>query len=227
MENSNQNTVISNEEKLQKLREELRTEYKKYDGTDETRPDQILKQIRDLEALIKNENKIIALKRVNREQAEHRAIITDLLSLDLPIEDITTNDGSFHAVKLKKHPLIIAFMVKHPYAKFSFNDGFYKWCKIGGEQYYLGKTIYEYGKADEFKKFETFSESCDYHGFLEKEMSFSEFIKLESAILKESQKLKNEIKKSEEKIKSLQSHFLTKNNLLRRYNLNTYEYSSI
>lgn len=224
MRNSDQNSGISNDQKLSNLREQLRFTR----GTaDDAKLDDLLNQIRSLEATIKKENKIAVLKRVNKQQAEHRAIITDLLALEFPTEDITTNDGNFHAVKIKKHPSIVEFMTKHPYARFKFEKGLYKSCSIGRDDYNLGKTIYNYGKEDEFKKFETLSEVCQWHGFLEKEMTFSEFTKLETAILKESQRIKAEIKKSEEKIRSLNSHFLNRNNLIRRFDLRAEEYLSI
>jgi hypothetical protein len=198
------------------------------DGQESPSVKEIIREIKRLETIKKDREKESQLRRVNKVQAEKREIIEQLLSLDFPVEDIRTNDGNFHAVKLKKYTSLVKFMELHPHASFSYDykNNLYTNCKIGGVSY----TIFEPNYQNSTVTHEPFTdlESClKWHGILLKEMTFKEFKKLETAIFKESERIKEEIKNSENKLKDLKVYFLSNENLVRKMDLRTYEYFTI
>ena len=197
-------------------------------GNEAPRIKKMIAEIKRLETLKKDKEKENQIKRVNKVQAEKREIITQLLSVEFPSEDIRTNDGNFHAVKLKKHPSLVAFMELHPHASFSYDykANIYNSCKIGGYSYTIYEPFYKDTETT-YKRFTDLESSLQWHGILLKEMTFKEFKKLETAIFKETARIKAEIEKSEKKLKDLNVYFLNNENLIQRTDRRGYEYFTI
>jgi len=204
--------------KLNQLQTELG---KKIGNYSESEIDILVDEIRTLEAEIKQDQKIKQLETVNRQQKEHRDFLKDVLSLEIPKEDITTNSGDFHAVKIKKYPQILAFQKKYEYARLNWD---YK-ANCFNEVDYRGKkyTILKPGCISSevnYSPWESLQSCLEWHGFLIKPMTLKQFLNKEAAIIKESNRIKSEIEKANEKMKKLDVHFLERNNLIKKDSYN-------
>lgn len=188
----------------------------------------LIAEIKRLETIKKDREKESQLKKVNKSQAEKRSVIKDLLKVEFPKEDIRTNSGEFHSVKLKKYASLAEFMTLHPDARFSYDyeKKTYTLCRLGGYSYNINKPIYE-NSTTAYERFTDFESCLEWHGILLKEMSFKEFKKREAAIFKECERIKKEIEKSDSKLKELNVYFLSNENLIRRSDRRSYEYFTI
>jgi len=100
-------------------------------GTEEHKS--ILEKIRAKEAEIKEAKMIQVLARVNREQNELRTAAKQVWECEQPETDITTNDGSFHAVKVRKYPNLAALK----YARATWKDGKLWEIEIGRKRFQM------------------------------------------------------------------------------------------
>jgi hypothetical protein len=211
--------------KLNKLQDELG---KALDNSITSDIDKLLDEIRALEAEKKENHKRTELERVNRQHKEKREFLKEALKVEFPNEDLRTNEGSLHKTKIKKHPSFQAFVNKYPYASFEFCNQTNKYhiIKKGGETYQILKPSY-IGSEVNYTTFESFETCCKWNHFQIKPMTFKQFQKVETAILKEGEKLKKTIKEHEERIKKLNAYFLECNNLIKKSQERAYSYYSI
>ena len=152
----------------------------------------------------------------------------DILKVEFPAEDIITNDGNFHAIKVKKFPSLVEFLEKHKYChSFRFENGSFNTFKYNGETFYIREPEYQSGKDTVYNQFPSISEALKYNGILEKSMTFNKYKSLEAKILKESDRLEAEIEKSKEKIKGWEGYFLERENLINKQRPSYTTYFSI
>ena len=205
--------------KLAKLQKELCKEITELDNIEE-----LCQQIRILEAEIK-ENKLKAiLKKVNKDHETRRAILKDLFSVNFPAEDITTNDRSFHATKVKKYPNLAKY--KYIYADIKRNEQnelFYEQITISEERFRLVNYHYE-GRKTNYSYFETFEEALKMNGIKEKPVKWSEFKKTQKAAIKAAEKVKKALEKYEEEMKKNDHYFFENNQMLNRSSETIYTY---
>lgn len=190
--------------------------------------DTLVQEIKTLETEKKNLDKKRKLDSVNKKHTERRNFLSEALSIKFPEEDIIVSGGSLHATKVKKYKSLHQFITKHKYATFEFENGSYTVIKNGGERYTLKKPEHKYNEPTKHLNFETVEDALKWNGIMLKPLTFKKFISVEAKILKESERMRKEIEKSNEKLKSLDVHFYNYNDLIRRYDSRShYEYRSI
>jgi len=175
--------------------------------------DAVITEIRKLESAESLHKKTTQLDRVNKEQSERRELLRALMSIEMPTEDIRTQDGSFHAAKIKKYPELMELVNTH-YLRFEFEGGVYHSAK-GNDRFSILKPVYE-GDKRTYTRFDSFNDACDFNGIMREHLTFEKFTKMEREIVTESERMKKEIEKSRETLKEMGAWELVTNNLLRQ-----------
>jgi hypothetical protein len=171
--------------KLESLKNEISKLRNELCGSFELRSD-IISQIRNLEKEIKEENKKLFLSYFNKQHQQKRdlaKIIFDIEEID--INDIT-NDRKVNKQKIKKYPNY--FKIEHCYIEiwqnlvYSFN---YK-----GEKF----RLYYYDGSEQ-KRIINFEELLKINSIQSKDITLKEYNKILNDLKKAEDKLKNEIQK--------------------------------
>jgi len=186
--------------------------------------DAILAEIKELEAAESRQKKVSQLDRVNKVQAERREILRELMSLEMPTEDIRVQDGCFHAAKIKKYPELME-LANSKYLRFEFEDGVYHSAK-GRDRFTILKPVYE-GNKRTYAPFDNFNHACDFNGIMREHLTFEKFTAMELEIITESDRIKKEIEKSREALTKMGAWELLSNNLLRQTQPHVTEYFEI
>ncbi len=205
--------------KLNRLQEELCKELTELKDVKET-----IQEIRKLEKELKEKKQKAILKQVNKDHEKKRAILKDLFSVNFPDEDITTNDKSFHATKVKKYPNLSKY--KYLYADIKRNDEnqiFYEQITISGERFRLINYHYEGTKVN-YSYIDTFEELLKVNGIKVKPVKWTEFIKTQKATVRAAEKLKKAIEKYEDEMKKTDRYFFENCSLLSRSSEKIYTY---
>ena len=209
--------------KLTELQKELDKPLHEIDNIDE-----LIKELNKLEQEKKIFNKKERLDTVNRQHEEKRKMLKEILAVELPTEATVNNDGSFHARKIKDFPEFLAVKEKFRLYGFVFNDeGNLIRFTFNREDFSLLKSEYGYNEPTRYLKLESFEEVCKHNRVLTKSMTLKQYLKLEEKILKESERIKAEVEKSQEKIKNLNSYFLESEKLINSQRLNYTNFYSI
>lgn len=148
---------------LSALIDKLRATY----GTAES--DSILEKIRAKEAEIEEAKIIQVLARVNREQEELRNTAKQVWECEQPENDITTNDGSFHAVKVRKYPNLAA--LKYPRA--TWKNGKLWEIEIGRKRFQMFEYVDNTRPA-------TFEDFLRLNSIMQAELSLEAFKEIEA-----------------------------------------------
>ncbi|MEO6305038.1 MAG: hypothetical protein ABIP51_17910, partial [Bacteroidia bacterium] len=110
--------------------------------------DKILKKSEEIEVAIKNEKKMLLLSNVNGEQSRLREKAKQAWECEVPTADITCNDGSFHAAKVKKYPKIAELK----YASGLWKEGMLMEIRVNGIKFRMFSATYEHSKPTEYKR---------------------------------------------------------------------------
>lgn len=159
----------------------------------------VLEQIRAIDDKIKHLNQLALLNRVNKEQSEKRMVASLAWEAEQPTEDITTNDGSLHKVKVKKYPKLAALK----WCKAVFKGGVLFEISIGRETFRMYETKYESGKPDTYVRPETFNEFLALNDIQPEPITIDAYFELESKLAQANKELENAIKAYEEKRRHL------------------------
>jgi hypothetical protein len=216
-------------EKLNKLQDELCKEVNSVQNLDE-----LVKQIKELETEKKTLEKKAILKKVNEEHTKKRNMLIELMKINFPDYDITTNSGEFHATKVKNIP-ILNELCKNGYVTAEINTQpsdtnpngsiIYEAIRIGGERYRLVNYKYEAYKCT-MSYFNTLEEALNMNGIKAEPVKFSEYTKAERVATKEREKLEKYLKEMDEKLKAVDIYFFESNNMLRRGQERGYTYTA-
>lgn len=139
---------------------------------------------------ITKQKRLALLDKVNARQTRLRELARQAWEAETPTNDITTNDGSFHATKVKKYPKLSA--LKYAYAKFQ--DGLMTELRINGEKFNMYAVKYEYSKPNEYTRPKTFDEFLQLNHIMAKDMTLPEFEALIEANKKINETLESAIK---------------------------------
>jgi hypothetical protein len=205
--------------KLNRLQNELCKELTELTDVKET-----IQEIKKLEKELKEKKQKAILKQVNKDHEKKRAILKDLFSVNFPNEDITTNDKSFHATKVKKYPNLAKYKyIRADIKRNEQNELFYEDITINGDRFKLINYHYK-GSETNYSYIDTFEELLKVNGIKEKPVKWSEFIKTQKATIRAAEKVKKAIEKYEEEIKKTDRYFFECNNLLSRFKETIYTY---
>jgi len=216
-------------EKLNKLQNELCKDFSNIQDLD-----QLVKQIKELETEKKTLEKKAILKKVNEQHTKKRNILIELMKINFPEEDITTNSREFHATKVKNIPILnelckngyVTAEIKTQPSDTNPNGSIiYEAITIGGERYRLVNYEYEGSKCT-MNYFKTLDEALNMNGIKKEPVKFSEYTKAERVATKEREKLEKYLKEMDEKLKAVDIYFFESHNLLKRGQERGYTYTA-
>jgi len=202
------------------LKQTLRDLYKDLEKTPTLQTDDINKISEEIKKLEQEKKDIELKQKIKRTNEKHKAkrkIISLLMEIQFPSEDITTNSCNFHATKLKKVKGLEDFLKLYPYttAEYDHENKVYKSFKINGNRYQFVKYKYEYGKPEQVIKL-NYKEILEYNGIKSKPLSFAVTKKKLQKIFEESQKIEKQIEKYRDKLNKLDVYFLNNEELIYR-----------
>lgn len=212
----------------QKTKDELLSDYnvllEKLRSRDRTldNPDEIIFQMNANKEQVKELDKILLLKQVNAKYSRLRSMAKQAYECEIPTEDITTNDGSFHKSKVKKYPNIAALQ----YASASFKDGRIETIRINGEKFQMYKIQYEYGKKDVYNRPETFEAFLELNSIPLEDITLEKYNEFLSKLKALNDNLKEATKSYEVGLKSIGTSAFNYHGLASQHNVNLYEYTA-
>lgn len=164
------------------------------------------------------------LNEMNKNHAKKREIFAALQGLELPTEDIRTNDGYFNKTKLKKFPALEKFISVYNWATFEFHyeSGQFYRAKIQGDYFNILQP-----KNNSYARFENTEAGLIWSGILLKNMTFKQFKAKEKKILAVADKLRASQAAASAKFKELDAYFLNNENLIGLDSSRGYNYDSI
>ena len=137
---------MKNKELLKAELAELNASFKGVKTNEEW--DELLEKFKAKELELKQAARAEFLADTNRRHDKLRALAVKVWACEQPTEDITTNDGSWHKVKVKKYPNIAA--LEYSYGKF--REGKLELIHVNGEKFRLLKWIND-SRPDTFEEF--------------------------------------------------------------------------
>jgi hypothetical protein len=193
----------------------------------ETDIDKLCQKIKQAETEKKQSEIAQKVDTFNTEQAKQRGILKQLLALEMPSEDITNNDGSLHAVKLKRVKGLEKLTAENYNVSFSwgYRSKVYETANVGGKRYQLLKRNYNgYGKEDTFEPFEDFAAACYQNGIQPKDLKLSKVFRDIEKIEAEGERIKQAADKYSDKLKALDCYTLQNVGVLKQQNRSFYTY---
>jgi len=147
-----------------------------------------LEKIRAIEAQIKDIQRKQLLTSVNREQAKKREIAALVYSAEQPRIDITNADGTFHATKVKKYPILAQLAANH-YGRAIWKDDKLITIKTGREEFTMYRTKYEYNQPTQYTRPETFEDFLSLNGIAAQDITEQQYNELTEAAEANNKKL--------------------------------------
>jgi hypothetical protein len=181
-----------------------------------------LDKIRALEAEIKNLDRIALLSGVNGKQERLRALALKAWECEQPSEDITTMDGGFHKVKIKKYPNLAAL----PYTTASFKDNRLVSLSINGEKFQMHHQKSEYQKETEYTRPETFEDFLNLNAIMVQPLPIEEFNEFCDKLDAENKKIEERIKEYKATLNALNVPRLNYFGLVNQRNSHFYQYEN-
>ena len=182
--------------------------------------DEIMPLLRANEAAIKELDKITLLKNINSKYSRLRDMALQAYECEQPNEDITTNDGSFHKVKVKKYPKIEALK----YGRATFENNKLTRLTINGEKFNMFREQYEYNNPTVYTRPETFNEFLALNSIPESDITIEQYNAMAERLNVLNDKLRKDIKEYENGLKMLKISSLNYWGLASQHNVNLYEY---
>jgi hypothetical protein len=154
---------------IDQLQQENRNLISNLRGTDGRKETSVLEQIRANEAEIKNLKRAELLANVNAKQGRLRDFARQAWEAEQPETDITTNDGSFHATKVKKYPKLAALK----YASGKWENGQLSELRINGNRFYMVRH------TDKVRPFD-FADFLNLNNIMAQDITLEEFTEIEA-----------------------------------------------
>lgn len=176
--------------------------------------------IKPLEAELKEAKVRELLHEVNGKYSRLRDMAKQIWECEIPAEDITTADGSFHKTKVKKYPKISALQ----YLRAKWRDGVITEYRYNGETFYMYRTKYEYGKPNEYTRPASFEDFLELNNIPLREITIQEYNEMEAKLNEANEKLREAIKQYDDTIKELSVYTWQCYGLASQSNLNQYEH---
>ena len=180
-----------------------------------------LETLTALKEELKQAERIKMLTEVNRKQATLRELAKTAWNCEQPTEDITTNDGSFHKVKIKKYPILAS--VPYLYAKFK--DNHLTELSISGEKFQMYAVKYDYPNPNQYTRPESFEQFLELNSIQAEDITPQQFNVIVEQLEQAEGKLKEAVKQYETATKKLDVYQLNHLGLLRQSNERLYTYS--
>ena len=186
--------------------------------SNETDIDKLVAKIKEAEAAKKHAKIAEDVERVNRQHAKRRKTLKALLALEMPKEDITKNDCSFHAVKGKKVKGLSEIIAKGwTTAEYNAELQIYPSMKTQGETFIIMKPNYSSGSNITHIPFESFEQACEQNGIKSKPVKLATVLKNIEKLKIEGEKMKKFAEAYSDKVSALDAHFLNSNGIVSRF----------
>ncbi len=158
---------------------------------------------------------------VNRKQTALRELAKTAWNCEQPTEDITTSDGSFHKVKVKKYPVLASI----PYLYAKFKDNHLTEISINGHKFQMYAVKYEYGKPDTYTRPETFEQFLAINSIQAEDITLDKFNEIIEQLQQAEDKLQEAIKQYKSTCDKLKISKLNYLGLIGQRNEGFYTYS--
>jgi hypothetical protein len=179
----------------QQLKAELKELISKlHDIRTDGKDDEILKLIQQKRDEIDYAERVNFLEQVNREHTRKRELAAQVWECEQPTEDVTTNDGSWHKVKIKKYPKLAAL----PYGNAKYEDGVLTYIRTNGEKFRV--VNYDNKRPDSFDEF------LKLNYIMPEPMSIEQYNELDEQLQAAENELENAIKAYSEKMNRIKAH---------------------
>lgn len=166
----------------------------------------ILEKIRAIEAQIKDMQRNQLLTSVNREQAKKRELAALVYSAEQPPADITNADGTFHATKVKKYPILAQLAANH-YGRATWQDERLTTIKAGREEFTMYNTKTEYKQPTQYTRPETFEDFLSLNGIAAQDITEQQYNELTEAVEASNKKLQEAMEAHNNEKKRLNLYF--------------------
>ena len=186
-----------------------------------TRIDELLPQIKEVEAKIKVIKISEMINKQNAKYSRLREFAKQAWEAEQPAEDITTDSGYFHKTKVKKYPKIAALQ----YAHAKFKDGKLLELTINGERFNMYISKYEYNKETEYTRPETFNAFLSLNSIPAETFTIEMFKDVSEKINALNTEIEKHIENYKNELEKLKVHSLNYWGLVRQDNAKFYQYT--
>lgn len=176
--------------------------------------------IKPLEAELKEAKTRELLADVNGKYNRLRDMAREIWECEIPTEDITTADGSFHKTKVKKYPKIAALQ----YLRANWKDNLINFFEYNGIRFFMYRTKHEYGKPTEYTRPASFEDFLELNLIPLREITIREYHEKGEKLNEANEKLREAIKQYDNTIRELNMHTWQCYGLSSQSNLNQYEH---
>ena len=186
-----------------------------------TRIDELLPQIKEVEAKIKVIKISEMINKQNAKYSRLREFAKQAWEAEQPAEDITTDSGYFHKTEVKKYPKIAALQ----YAHAKFKDGKLLELTINGERFNMYISKYEYNKETEYTRPETFNAFLSLNSIPAETFTIEMFKDVSEKINALNTEIEKHIENYKNELEKLKVHSLNYWGLVRQDNAKFYQYT--
>ena len=219
MTNLQQNNGTNNLDQLTKEKNRLIDLFR--ETNIKTRIDELLPQIKEVEAKIKVIKISEMINKQNAKYSRLREFAKQAWEAEQPAEDITTDSGYFHKTKVKKYPKIAALQ----YAHAKFKDGKLLELTINGERFNMYISKYEYNKETEYTRPETFNAFLSLNSIPAETFTIEMFKDVSEKINALNTEIEKHIENYKNELEKLKVHSLNYWGLVRQDNAKFYQYT--
>ena len=172
-------TVQELQREMQNLRLDLSAE--NYEET--------VRQMQEIDRQIKTVKVTELLNNVNSKQKRTREAAAQAWECEQPIEDITTNTGDFHKVKVKKYPKLEA--LKYVSAKFE-NNVLYI-LSLNGEKFTMYSKQYNGSEPPTYTRPASFADFLKLNHIAPADITAEQFTEISNTIKEANEELRKQI----------------------------------
>ena len=174
--------------------------------------EQTLSKMREIDKQISLAKTTELLNGVNSTQKRKRELALQAWECEQPNEDITTNTGEFHKVKIKKYPILGA--VKYAYAKFE-NCFLYE-LSINGEKFTMYHKKYNGNEKPTYTRPASFADFLTLNYINHEDITAQQFAEISNTIKEANEAFREHVKAYNQKMDNLNAYQLECIKLLSR-----------
>jgi hypothetical protein len=182
--------------------------------------DETVKQMQEIDKQIKAVKVTDLLNNVNSKQKRRREAAAQAWECEQPGEDITTNIGDFHKVKVKKFPKLEALK----YVSAKFENNFLYVLHVNGEKFTMYEKKYNGDQPPTYSRPASFAEFLQLNNISPKDITAQEFTEISNKIKEANEEVKKQIETYSAKMNSLNAYSLECWNLISKRAEHVYLY---
>lgn len=142
------------------------------------------------------------LNKVNGTQKRTREAAAQAWECEQPAEDITTNNGDFHKVKVKKYPKLEALK----YVSAKFENNFLYTLHVNGEKFTMYHKQYNGSNRPTYSRPSSFADFLQLNHISPEDITAERFTEIENKIKEANEELQNHIESYSKKMDSLKAY---------------------